>query len=1248
MKTLLIAFLYFFFSSICIAQFESEKISTAVSFFDEFEYTGQAPINADNRDLIAINHTILDELGGAIPMDILYIESQSKYYVYGKRRLIVIDATDNTVTKSIEISTHSQYHPNIMVHPEPLNSHANHLLLVEGVNNEEYVYCATESLELIIINVLDDTFETTIETPDNLAREHFYSNIKLKYDERTNRVYWAIIMGNNGSSILIYNATNFNLIERINIDDGKMIDIAINQELDEFYVSVTKDIRIYNANTFINNETIETNDQRGDFLYINNSNYHKLYCFARDWQPDNNDVYQIDFNENSEVSSFESPFPNESACFYNSNTDEIYIGFRLSNFSQNDIVVLDPEDNSFLGSLKTTTYSDNFHNFPLWFSSFNNKVILCKQNEIILIDEENYTFELLDNETAEYNVFLKSAVSEDYALVISPWGGNIVIINLSNTIDDKLEVGAALYFGCFNSDKGKAYFYSKEEQEEGKVYIYNSLTDDFTYVDMGNRISDMFVYSPDENTNRVYVSFFDETNLIKAIDGDSDMITNYDEWINLQEFYCASMFFAPNNKLYCMLGMDNEGNNDAGIEILDGGDNFSHLAFHAYTSMDGALAGEFCYNPNSDMVYAIARDINAFGFFGKLTVIDGYSNITIDDFSINNKPHKVVSSLKTGKVYISHLGSILSIYTPATGVSTIDIGYSVWDFDYDPIYDLIYVLYDASSYSTNIGFIDNENFIEGIELPYSTCSINYNPEDFSIYAYVPHNYSSEISEENEVWRCTLEYYDNEDDYSFVTTQIPLGNWHTTKPTAILYNNDILFDDNLNQIYVANGGHSNISVITYDEYKYLSPKYTWLSIPRHLRTTTPELTTPTETVFAQENISQGYEGLKLEYNFIDENDNAGVENIEEANYTSTGWSYDDPTMSEINSTRGYVLTLTPDDERLLKLSGLVENPNTEIDLYCKKENWIGYFLPEEHNVFDALADIVPDIYSIKHQYFNCWLHNVTIPNICAEKASRDVSPGTWVCDRSPININYGDMIKVIPFEDISGFQWNWSGNPSSGGIRPPIEYYAYEEKASYETFVIILDTTETNPIEIGAFVNDTCIGATTVIETDTVVVLSAYLGEQPGDSVVLEKYYGGQKQSNSRIKTYRVKNNANGIYENRVIKTGEKQDAFIINFNNNKEVINQTLNNSDFKVFPNPATDELNFSFDTDKDCNVKISIYDINGRLISVLVNQNYEEGLSSGTVNLENINGRKLEAGIYFVNMIIGDKIINEKLIIQ
>jgi len=1255
-NTLQIFILITFFANYSFAQIDEGITTTANTYIDEYPEVNLETILADYTDETTLikNVSIPGLLGGAIPTDIIYLEPYNKFYVYGKRKLIVIDALTNTVSNSIEISSNSQIEP-VDRNGGNVSWHENHMVFIDkpGQDND-FVYCVTEELTLLKINPNDDSFITIVETPTNLPVDNYYNSVKLKYDERTNRIYWVVIMAERGfNSILIYDASDLSLIENIDIEigyEGRIEDIAINDTYDEFYVGFGQEIRIYDANTFLLTNTFGNNgEQKGDLLYIHNSNIHSLYYFPRAYAAESASIWQVNFdNYPGTISSFSSPLRIETACFFNESTEEVYVGFHKENHDMDNVFIIDPVNNSTVTSFNANAFSDYNLNTPISFTSFGNKVVLCNLDEIIFIDEANYAINLV--ESAQNNMYFNCAVSSTNALVTSPYGGNVNVINSSGNIE-KLEVGAPLYFGCFNPDKSKAYFYTKSLQGKSKVYIYHtdSENDDIVILEMGNNISDMFVFAPDELTNRVYVSNFDDTWIIKAIDGETDMVIDEatGDWIYTVENYITSMYLAPNNKLYCITGMDNSNGNRAGIEIYDADNDFERLDFHHYyTDISGVLDGEFAYNTYDNKVYAVAWDMNTMNPtpYGKLTVINETNTAAID-FEISNAPTQLACSPINAKVYIKHAGTNTSLTVfdckSVQLADDITIGYPIWDIEYDPVRELLFVLYHQTD-KHKLGFINNAIFYIGMDLPYSTRKIAYNPGNSSIYAYVPHNSAND--EDAEIWQCTLEDY-SEGNSTFTTTQTPLENKHTYKYDGHLYNHDILFDEGLQQLYVANGGHSNISVLSYYSLEPLAlhSGYNWISIPRHIRTTGN--TTPTSTVFHQNNVSPDYNMISIEYNFLNINMGPFEENPEFAVW-DFDWNYTNQVMQNIISTRGYVVYSEPINNRGLLMDGTVEDPASEIELYCKKENWIGYFIPEEQNVFEALADIVDDVYHIQLENCNCWRYNFPISNDCGTKSLKDYSPGTWLCDGRPV-INYAEMVKVSPLLDILDFQWNYSGNPPTGEIRPKVEYYEYEKGADYETFVIILDTTETIPTEIGAFVNDTCIGACSVLPTDTVVVLSAYLSDNPGDSVVFEQYYGTSKMSNLAINNYYVKNNKQ-LFERRVVYTGENQEAFIISFKSNSIIKPTQITADEVQLYPNPSSGNVMFNIILEDKSNVKLTVYDFQGRIVKVLLDEKLPKGNTQLSWNLANLSNTRIPAGAYLVKLTTNNVNTTTKLIVK
>jgi PKD repeat protein len=79
----------------------------------------------------------------------------------------------------------------------------------------------------------------------------------------------------------------------------------------------------------------------------------------------------------------------------------------------------------------------------------------------------------------------------------------------------------------------------------------------------------------------------------------------------------------------------------------------------------------------------------------------------------------------------------------------------------------------------------------------------------------------------------------------------------------------------------------------------------------------------------------------------------------------------------------------------------------------------------------------------------------------------------------------------------------------------------------------------------------------------------------------------------------------------------------INISGNYTGINDDLESAySFSVFPNPASDVANIKFDLPKNQNVKIDLYDITGRLIKNIVDQNLTPGEYQLSVNNNDLNG--------------------------
>ena len=65
-----------------------------------------------------------------------------------------------------------------------------------------------------------------------------------------------------------------------------------------------------------------------------------------------------------------------------------------------------------------------------------------------------------------------------------------------------------------------------------------------------------------------------------------------------------------------------------------------------------------------------------------------------------------------------------------------------------------------------------------------------------------------------------------------------------------------------------------------------------------------------------------------------------------------------------------------------------------------------------------------------------------------------------------------------------------------------------------------------------------------------------------------------------------------------------------------------------KIFPNPATSEVNISFETQAEGNVEIKVFDLNGKQV-LQTNTATQKGKNQTSINID-----QLISGVYFVHI--------------
>jgi hypothetical protein len=246
-----------------------------------------------------------------------------------------------------------------------------------------------------------------------------------------------------------------------------------------------------------------------------------------------------------------------------------------------------------------------------------------------------------------------------------------------------------------------------------------------------------------------------------------------------------------------------------------------------------------------------------------------------------------------------------------------------------------------------------------------------------------------------------------------------------------------------------------------------------------------------------------------------------------------------------------------------------------------------------------------------------------------------------CEQERLEIKYGEMIKIFPSSDIEDFHWQTPGQPPNEDPKMAAEFYTYNEQASYEPFLIELDTNDL-PLEIGAFAGDSCIGATKVNENDTLVLIRGFTEGFEGEPVSFELYYGPQKSSPDRIHDYLVSTPDIPQKQQREIIAGGHQPWYDISF---KEGTDSPSENpiSWLRCHPNPFNSGCSVNYFLAESGTMKLEVMDIYGKCICIL-----DEGVKgNGEYKaVFNPGDAELTTGVYLIRLTGNRVILTEKIV--
>ncbi len=85
----------------------------------------------------------------------------------------------------------------------------------------------------------------------------------------------------------------------------------------------------------------------------------------------------------------------------------------------------------------------------------------------------------------------------------------------------------------------------------------------------------------------------------------------------------------------------------------------------------------------------------------------------------------------------------------------------------------------------------------------------------------------------------------------------------------------------------------------------------------------------------------------------------------------------------------------------------------------------------------------------------------------------------------------------------------------------------------------------------------------------------------------------------------------------------------------------------FKILPNPFTENTTINFHLENASKINISIYNLQGELINTLINEKKTKGEYKIIWNGKDKNGKEVNSGLYFVRLNSGRNIYTQKVVL-
>jgi len=1163
---------------------------------------------------------------GITPTEVLFIESFNRIYVYGARGVLVYNPDLMEVETIIPISDYGQYSKVTALQ----NFGGNRM----AFNGDYLLYCFTNSFEL---KVIDLQYNSVIEsyTLEEFSYSDQFERSILKYDSKNNTLFLTVSGPGVYSHCFRFNLANpanyYHTFIHKDIRDFEISDSPVSNCLFASYTEydgygLRYIFRVFDYNFFPLSGIPEFEAEKPyghiEYIYEPQNNIHIAICFPAfpEGTPHSAFIYDGD-SYSKTILPLATNHRNVTATIYHSSEQKVY--YCYNDASSDGIGKLDLNTYSVQDINLSISYRDYISDFCIT----GDKIFLGKEDMIVCV-----------NNSPPYN-WSSYAYFDDYILSIATTTSHVFAANLENcsieifsdsgSFINSILLGGACLKGVYNAVYNKLYMYNPAITDDSqKLFIKDlnsslnsSITiDNFGYGYIAGVISD-------ELRNCIYVSIasnpFGPDAEILMIDPETNTVLP-NSYI-IPGNVCCRGIYMTNDKLYCAIeDYVNPGTAISKVYIIDLlNPSNTYVLTPSQPMLLGQLNVSFEEDENNNVI--IALNVNDHPGHGRLIHIDYLSNAITYTYAITD-PYSISYDSGSQKIFFTQSNS-----SPDLGIIDL-INQGVTYLDLSNYYctrlvktlnikdqkQVCILAHYNSTYYTNskILWLDplTNNIMDYITVSHTVLSINYNEMKGEIYTFYPRGtYNKQY-----LGIIPRSSHTN-------TLQVLLHGQRSIGSSSYL-ENDIFFNDDKKGLFIPNNFFSDFYQVELptDNITLLPETINWISFPRLDRDNNdPVLVQP-----VLENIDPFPDHLSMTNLPPQEEEEISIE------YTNNQWIVSG--LTHIQSTRGYKLETSNTELSFLPMEGTQLDPAYPISIYEGYENWVGYYPTWQQDPFDALAEVLDELTLIKHHDWACVKEWGYIP------PDGNLKPYWICCSKKSLKLKYADMIVLETMDDVT-FQW---GNGSSGTNQDLLstEYFSFDEKPDYTPIFIDLDSTD-NPVEIGAFIADSCIGASVVEEGDTLVMIRGYMPEDTAGEITFEEYNGATKSASGSIGDYYVLNTDRHVREKRIIHSGENKKYYHVSFRNDNSGIDM-INPLILSVYPNPCQDHSRIDYFIPESSRVEFEIIDVFGRKVSETLTGDMAAG--HYTMLLEEMNTNSLSPSIYLVRMSACGKTAIKRILIN